>query len=156
VRAVNGNVAIAKVGTMDDVLAGRLAQPRTYTVLLGAFAVLALVLATVGLYGVISYSVAQRTRELGIRLALGSSPSALVRGVLREGAVLMAVGIVLGVAGGFAATKGVASLLPSARPGDRLTLASAAALMLVVGAAASYIPARRAARVDPLTALRTD
>jgi hypothetical protein len=156
VRAVNGTVAIAKVGTMDDVLAGRLAQPRTYAVLLGAFAVLALVLATVGLYGVISYSVAQRTRELGIRLALGSSPSALVLGVLREGAVLMTVGIVLGIAGGFAAMRGVASLLPGARPGDPLTLASAAALMLVVGAAASYIPARRAASVDPLTALRTD
>ena len=156
IRATNSNVAIAKVGTMDDVLAGRLAQPRIYTVVLGAFAALALVLATVGLYGVVAYSVAQRTRELGIRLALGSSPSALVFGVLREGAMLMAIGTLIGVAAGYAATRSVASLLPGAHPGDPVTLGVAVVVMLVAGAAAAYVPARRAARIDPLIALRTE
>jgi ABC-type antimicrobial peptide transport system permease subunit len=149
-------VAIAKVGTMEDVLAGRLAEPRIYTSLLGGFAVLALALAAVGLYGVIAYSVARQTRELGIRLALGSSPSALVGGVMREGAGLTAIGIVIGLAGAYAATQGVATLLPGARPGDPLTLGGVAGLMLLVGAVAAYVPARRAARVDPLTALRAE
>jgi predicted permease len=155
-RTADGAVAIAKVGTMDDVLAGRLAEPRIYTSLLGGFAVLALALAAVGLYGVIAYSVARQTRELGIRLALGSSPSALVAGVMREGAGLTAIGIVIGLAGAYAATQGVAALLPGARPGDPLTLGGVAGLMLLVGALAAYVPARRAARVDPLTALRAE
>ena len=156
VRAVNGDVAIATVGTMEEVLAGRLAQPRIYTLLLGAFALLALVLAAVGLYGVVSYSVAQRTRELGIRLALGSSPASLVGGVMRHAAALTAVGVGIGLGGGYLATRVVATLLPGSRPGDPLTLAAVAVLMLVVGATASYLPARRAARIDPLTALRAE
>ena len=155
-RIADADVAVAKIGTMHDVLSGRLMEPRIYTSLLGAFAVLALVLAAVGLYGVISYSVAQRTRELGIRLALGSSPEALVAGVLRQGAGLTAVGIVIGLAGGYAATKAVATLLPGARAGDPVTLAAVGILMLLVGAAACYIPARRAAQVDPFSALRAE
>jgi len=155
-QTADREVAMAKVGTMDDVLAGRLAEPRIYTSLLGGFAVLALALAAVGLYGVISCSVAQRTRELGIRLALGSSPSSMVGRVLREGAVLTGSGVILGLAGAYAATQGVATLLPGARPGDPWSLAGVAGLMLLVGAVAAYVPARRAARIDPLTALRAE
>jgi putative ABC transport system permease protein len=155
-RAVNRDVAISRVGTMEEVVAGRLAQPRAYTILLGAFAALALILAAVGLYGVISYSVTQRTREMGIRLALGSSPAALVTSILKTGAALTAMGIVIGLAGAYAVTQSIATLLPNMRGGDPLTLLSVLALMLLVGSVASYLPARRAARVDPLAALRVE
>ena len=155
-RAVNRDVAISRVGSMEDVVAGRLAQPRVFTVLLATFAALAVALAAVGLYGVISYSVTQRTRELGIRLALGSTPAALVGSILRSGAALTLAGIAIGTAGGYVATQSIAKLLPNARGGDPLTLAAVAALMLSVGCAASYLPARRAARVDPLAALRVE
>jgi putative ABC transport system permease protein len=155
-RAVNADVAIARIGTMDDLIAGRLTQPRVYTTLLGAFALLALILAAVGLYGVIAYSVTQRTRELGVRLALGSTPAALVASIVRHGAMLTSLGITIGLAGAYAATQSISSLLPGTRPGDPWTFVAAAALMLAVGCAAAYIPARRAARVDPLIALRAE
>jgi putative ABC transport system permease protein len=155
-RAVERGVAISRTGTMADVVAGRLAEPRAYTILLGAFAALALMLAAVGLYGVIAYSVTQRTREMGIRLALGSTPAALVASMLRTGATLTAAGIVMGLAAAYAATQSIARLLPNVRGGDPLTLISVAALMLLVGSLASYLPARRAARVDPLAALRVE
>lgn len=155
-RAVNPDVPIARIGTMNEVVAGRLAQPRTYTTLLGAFAVLALALAAVGLYGVIAYSVTQRTRELGVRLALGATPAALVTGLLRHGAMLTAIGVVIGLAGAYAATRSIATLLPGTKANDPWTLAAAAALMLGVGCVAALIPARRAARVDPLIALRAE
>jgi putative ABC transport system permease protein len=141
---------------MEDVVAGRLAQPRIYTTLLGAFAVLALVLAAVGLYGVMAYSVTQRTRELGVRLALGSTPGAVMALMLKQGAALTAAGILTGIAGAHLMAQWVATLLPGARAGDRLTLVAVAAAMLLVGCAASYIPARRAAGVDPLVALRAE
>ena len=155
-RAVNPDVAISRIATVEEVVAGRLAQPRIYTMLLGVFAVVALSLAAVGLYGVIAYSVTQRTRELGIRLALGSTPAALAGSVLRDGTTLTAVGVAIGLAGAYVASQSVAGLLPGSRAGDPITLAGVAALMLLVGAAASYIPARRAGRVDPLAALRAE
>ena len=155
-RAVDPDVAIARVATMEEVVAGRLAQPRIYTTLLGAFAVLALVLAAVGLYGVMAYSVTQRTRELGVRLALGSTPGAVMALMLKQGAALTAAGILTGIAGAHLMAQWVATLLPGARAGDRLTLVAVAAAMLLVGCAASYIPARRAAGVDPLVALRAE
>ena len=155
-RSANPDVAIARIGAMEDVVAGRLAQPRVYTTLLGAFATLALVLAAVGLYGVIAYSVTQRTRELGVRLALGSTPSALVAAILKHGALLTGVGIAIGLAGAYVATRAISTLLPGTKADDPWTLSAAAALMFAVGCAAAYIPARRAARVDPLIALRAE
>jgi predicted permease len=155
-RGVNRDVAIARTGTMVEVLALSLAQPRIYSALLGAFAAIAVVLAAVGLYGVISYSVSQRTREIGVRMALGSSPRAIVGSVLRQGLVLAVIGITLGLAGASAATRMVATLLPGTRPGDAAMLSAVAALMLLVAALACYLPARRASRVDPLIALRAE
>ena len=153
---VDRNVAVSKVASMNELVSGRLAEPRVYTTILVAFATLALVLAAVGLYGVISYSVTQRTRELGVRLALGSSPGALTRSVLGQGARLTLIGVVIGLAGAWLATQSLTRMLPIVRPGDPVTLAAVAGLMLVVGGLAAYLPARRAARVDPLVALRSE
>ena len=154
--SVDRNVAVSKVASMNELVSGRLAEPRVYTTILVAFATLALVLAAVGLYGVISYSVTQRTRELGVRLALGSSPGALTRSVLGQGARLTLIGVVIGLAGAWLATQSLTRMLPIVRPGDPVTLAAVAGLMLVVGGLAAYLPARRAARVDPLVALRSE
>jgi putative ABC transport system permease protein len=160
IRAVLGSVdrtvAVAKVASMNALVSGRLAEPRIYTTVLVAFATLALGLAAVGLYGVISYSVTQRTRELGVRLALGSSPGALTRNVLGQGARLTLTGVGIGLVGAWLATQSVPRMLPIARPGDPVMLAAVAGLMLVVGSLAAYLPARRAARVDPLVALRSE
>ena len=155
-RQVNRDVAIAKIAPMTDVIAGSVAEPRLYTALIGAFAVLAVLLAAVGLYGVMSYSVAQQTRELGIRLALGSTPAGIVLSVLRQGTLLTMLGILLGSGGAYFATQAIARLLPGSRGEDPITFTAVAVVMVVIGAAASFVPARRAARVDPLAALRVE
>ena len=156
VRHVNRDVAIAKIAPMPDVVAGSVAQPRIYTALIGAFAAIAVLLAAVGLYGVMSYSVAQQTRELGIRLALGSTPSAIVLSVLRQGTLLTSFGVVLGSGGAYLGTRAMAKLLPGVRGEDPALVAAVAGLMVIIGAAASFVPARRASRVDPLAALRVE
>jgi putative ABC transport system permease protein len=156
IRTVNPDVAIARIGRMEDVIAGSVAQPRVYTILIGAFAVLAVALAALGLYGVVSYSVAQQTRELGIRLALGSTPGGIVRSVLREGISLTGIGIAFGTIGTALTAQALSTLLPGSGSKDALVFVAVAGVMTVIGAAASFIPARRAARVDPLAALRVD
>jgi putative ABC transport system permease protein len=147
-------VPIAQARTMDEVLASALAQPRVYAALLGCFAALALALASVGLYGVVSYTVAQRTHEMGIRVALGADRRHLVRLVLRQGLVLSLAGTATGLLGAIALTRVLTHVVPTVRPGDPLTLASVAALLVAVALAASLPPARRASRIDPLVALR--
>jgi predicted permease len=156
VRAVNRDVAIAKIGTMNQVIAGRLAAPLVYTTLLGTFAGLALALAAVGLYGVVGYAVAQRTREMGIRAALGSTQRGLVFSVMKGSALMIGAGVVIGLAAAQMVTRAIGTLIAGARPEDPVTYVLVAIMMIVVGGAASYIPARRAARVDPLTALRAE
>jgi predicted permease len=148
------DLPLYKIATMDQLVANSVAQPRLNLSLLAAFAALALVLAAVGVYGVMAYAVTQRTQEFGIRMALGASPSDVLKQVFLEGGRLAALGLALGIVAALVLTRLMASLLFSVRPGDPLTLGVAAALLALVALAACYIPARRATRVDPIVALR--
>jgi putative ABC transport system permease protein len=121
-----------------------------------AFAAAAWLLAAIGLAGVVGYSVTMRTRELGIRLALGARPAALVRGVVSYGSGLTLAGLGIGIAGGLAGARALSSLLVGVRPLDPTVLGLAALALLATGGLASYFPARRASRVDPLVALKAD
>jgi predicted permease len=159
--AVRNTIARLEPGTPLDavkplttVVDSSLATRRLTKLLLGAFAVLAVMLASVGIYGVMSLHVANRTREFGIRLAVGAEPGRVVRLVLGEGALLAAAGIVLGVLGAFATTRWIRSLLFEVSPTDPMVFVGLPLLLGVVALAACYLPARRAARSDPLTALR--
>lgn len=131
-----------------------LAQQRFNMLLLGLFAALALILATVGIYGATAYAVSQRTHEIGTRTALGAQRGDVLRLVLRDGAKIALVGIASGIAGALALTRLMASLLFEVKPTDPATFASVATLLALVALAACYIPARRAMRVDPMVALR--
>lgn len=139
---------------MNQLLYESVAQPRFYTLLLGAFAVLAMVLAAVGIYGVISYSVTQRTHEIGVRMALGARRKDVLSLVIREGLGLAIIGTVIGVAGAYAATRSLSSLLFEVSATDPITFIGVAALLTFVALLASFIPAYRATKVDPVIALR--
>jgi putative ABC transport system permease protein len=125
-------------------------------ILLGLFAAVALVLAMIGIYGVLSYGVALRTREIGIRMALGAPPQGVMRLIVGEGFVLAWLGLVIGFGGAVALTRLLASLLFGVAPTDPATYMAVAALLAAVALAASYLPARRAMRVDPAIALRSE
>jgi ABC-type antimicrobial peptide transport system permease subunit len=144
----------ARVG--DDYLREALAPTRFTLALLGTFAGVALLLAIVGLYGSIAYTVSQRTREIGIRIALGASAVNVSRLVLEDGLRLAAFGLAIGVSVAMASTRALSRLLYDVRPADPATYAAIAVLVAGVALAASYLPARRAARVDPVDALRAD
>jgi putative ABC transport system permease protein len=154
VLAVDKNMPIYEVSTMDQLLANSVVQPRLNLTLLVAFAAIALVLAAVGIYGVMAYTVTQRTHEIGIRMAMGAQSEDVLKQVLREGATLAAIGLALGLAGSLAAARLIATLLFGVKPTDPLTFAAVAVILASVSLAACYIPARRATRVDPLVALR--
>jgi putative ABC transport system permease protein len=132
------------------------AQPRLNTILLGIFAAMALLLAALGIYGVVSFSVAQRTQEIGVRMALGAQESDVFRLVLREGAVLAVIGVLAGIALSFAATRAIQSWLFGIERGDIQTFAATAVALVAIAVAASYLPARRAMKVDPLLAMRAE
>jgi predicted permease len=154
VRAIDRDVPVAKIRTMRQVLAESVAQPRFYTLLLGIFAAIALIMATIGLYGVISYAVAQRTHELGVRVALGAGTGDIIKLVVTHGLRLSIIGSAIGLFLAFGVTRVFASLLYGVSPVDPLTLIATPLLLIGVTLLACFIPARRATRVDPVTALR--
>ena len=156
VRDVDASAAVDNIATMDEVVARSLGGPRFYFSLLGTFAAIAIILAVAGLYGVLSYSIEQRTREIGIRAALGSSQAGLVRLFAMQGFVLVVLGVVLGLLGGMAVTRLMTFMLYGTSPLDAVAWAGAAAIMVVAGVAAAVVPALRAARVDPLVAIQVE
>ncbi len=156
VKSVDSELAIAEVFTMEEIISRSMVARRMNLVLLGAFAVIALVLATAGLYGVISYTVSQRTRELGIRMALGAQPSDVVKLVMRQGALLAALGVGAGLAGAFGLSRFMESLLYGVSTRDPLTFGSLALLLGIIALLATWMPARRASRVDPIIAIRSE
>jgi putative ABC transport system permease protein len=154
VTAIDRDQAITAVKTMADVMEASEAQRRSIMILLGLFAGAGLLLAVVGIYGVIAYSVGQRTKEIGIRRALGAQQNDVLSLVVGQGLGLTLAGVVVGIAGALALTRVMRGLLFQVSPADPATFAGIALLVVVVSLAASFIPARRAARIDPMTALR--
>ena len=155
-RAADPNVPVRRVNTLDAIVSKSIVEPRLYTLLLGAFAALAMVLAAIGLYGLIAYSVTQRTHELGVRVALGASRGEIVRLVIGQGMRLALAGAAVGLAAALATARLLAGLVKGTEPNDPATLVAVVTVLLAVAAAATYLPARRAARVDPMTALRAE
>jgi ABC-type antimicrobial peptide transport system permease subunit len=154
VWALDKNVPVYNVSAMSELLAGATAQPRFSLVLLGLFATVALILAISGLYAVMAYSVSQRTREIGIRLALGAQAGDVLKLITQQGLVLLLAGILIGLAGAFALTRVLSTLLFEVSVTDPLTFIAIPLLLMVVALLACWVPARRATKVDPLVALR--
>ncbi len=151
---IDAELPMATVHTMDDWISNNAAQPRLNSTLLGVFAGIALLIAAIGIYGVLSYSVIQRTREIGLRMALGAQPRDVLALVVREGMLVAIIGIGAGLAGALALSRLMATLLFGVTPGDPATMAAVAATLGAIALGACYIPALRAARVDPMVALR--
>jgi putative ABC transport system permease protein len=156
VQQMDRDAGVFNVATMEQLVANRIARPRMYSVLLGIFAAVAAVLALIGVYGVVTYAVSQRTREIGVRLALGARRAQIMRLVLGQGLLLTIVGIAAGTAGAAALTRYLEGMLFGLTPLDASTFAGAAAMFAIVATLASYVPARRATKVDPLVALRSE
>ncbi len=156
VHEISADQVVDSFKTLDAIKAESLSDSRFRMILLGVFAGVALLLSAIGIYGVISYSVTQRTREIGIRAALGADRAAILRLILRRGLMLAVLGLVLGAAGALGLTRLMGSLLFGIGERDPFTLAAVAALLAVVASFACYLPARRATRVDPLVALRDE
>jgi putative ABC transport system permease protein len=156
IKQLDPSLAIDQIKTLDAVLAESVAEPRFYMVLLTAFAIVAIALSAIGIYGVIAYLVGQRARELGIRIALGATPTRVVRMVVREGVAMVAVGIGVGIAGALALTRLMGTLLFTIKPTDPVTYVTVAMLLASVALIASFVPALRAANVDPALAMRAD
>jgi len=153
-RSVDKDEPLREVQTMTEVIASSIADHRFRTWLLSAFAAAGLILTLIGIYGVISYSVAQRTHEMGIRIALGARPGNMLLMVLGHALQLAVAGAAIGIAGAFLLMRVLANQLYEIKPSDPVTFIGAAIGMLLVAAGASYLPARRATRVDPMIALR--
>ena len=153
---VEPDLDVTHVNTMPELVARQLVRPRFTALLIGVFAVMAVFLAAVGIYGVTAYAVAQRTREFGIRLALGAEPAQVVRTVLREGMLRAFAGIALGLAGALALSRVLTGLLTGIQATDPATLVVVSGLAALMAVAATYLPARRASRVDPMAALRSE
>jgi putative ABC transport system permease protein len=153
-RSVDPDLPLAKISTLSAIVDDSMTLPRFAMLVLGSFAGLALLLASVGMYGVISYFVGQRTREIGVRVALGAQRRDVFEMVLGQGARLAAIGIALGLLAALAATRMMVSFLYGVQPIDPLTFVTLSFLLLSIALLACYVPARRAMRVDPMVALR--
>ena len=156
VYAVDPNLPVSNVRTLDEIVARSISQPRFYMLLLAIFAGVALALAAIGIFGVLSYAVAQRTREIGIRMALGAQQHTVIGLVVREAMLLVAFGVASGTIAALVLSRTMTKMLFSVAPTDPATFAIVAAGLLAVALLASYLPARRATRVDPVVALRTE
>jgi putative ABC transport system permease protein len=156
IRRVDADQGVAEIHTMEDLVANSIARPRVQTMLMGLFGLLALTLASIGIYGVISYSVTQRTREIGIRLAIGALPAAIFSAVFKDGMRLTGFGLGIGLGAALGLTRYMRSLLFEVQPADPLVFAGVTGLLLLVAMAACYIPAARATRVDPAVVLREE
>jgi len=154
--ALDPELPLADIRSMTDLVGQSIAGRRFTMLLLASFAAVAVLLAAIGVYGVLAYVVSQRTQEIGVRLAIGAAPADVVRLFLREGAMLAVVGLAAGLAGAAAAARTLTTLLFGVTTTDPITFGGVAATLALVALLASYVPARRAARVDPMTALRTD
>jgi predicted permease len=156
VRGLDRDLPVYDVLALGDVISSSVAAPRTRMLVLGLFAVLALLLAAVGIYGVVAYAVTRRTREIGVRMALGASPGQVVGSVMEQGLRPVGLGIAAGLAGAFALGRLIQSQLFGVSPTDPATYAAIVLVLAAVAALACMIPARRAARVDPARALRAE
>jgi putative ABC transport system permease protein len=154
IAAVDSQAPVTDVFTMDEVVAASVAKQRFGVLLFAVFAAIALVLASVGIYGVISYGVAQRTNEIGIRMALGAEKRDVLAMIVGEGMKPALLGAAVGIAAAFALTRLLATLLYGVKPGDPVTFVTMSAILVGVALLACYVPARRAAKVDPIVALR--
>jgi ABC-type antimicrobial peptide transport system permease subunit len=154
VREADPSVPIVRLRDMNGVFDESIRRPRLLAQLLGGFAGLALLLAAIGTYGVLSYMVAERRREIGIRMALGANQSTVLAQVMKQGLLVTTAGIVTGLAGAFALNRLIASLLFGVQPTDPITMAGVTATILLVAAAACWLPAWRASRVEPNVVLR--
>ncbi len=156
VRALDPNVAVQSLRTMEEAFDDEFSSNRILTGMFAAFAILALILAGSGLYGVISYSVSQRVQEIGIRMALGAVPADIRSMVVRQTLTLVLIGTVLGLAGGAAIAHAARSILYEVSPSDPATYFGVAAILILVAAGSALAPVRRATRIDPLLALRAE
>jgi putative ABC transport system permease protein len=151
---VDKDITLSAVTSMENVLGASVSQPRFSSELIGMFAALALLLAAIGLYGVMAYSVTQRRTEIGIRMALGATREDILRLVLRRGSALAFTGAAIGLLSSMAASRLLSSMLFAVSPKDPTTFFAVAVLLLSVALAACYVPARRATKIEPMVALR--
>jgi len=154
IAQIDKNLPVADVATMDEILSDSVAQPRLQAILLGIFGALAMLLAAVGVYGVMSYSVSQRTSEIGVRMALGADRGDVLVMVCKQGLRLAGIGLAIGLLLALAVTRVMSSVLFGVSPTDPATFAAIVVLLALVALLACYIPARRATKVDPMVALR--
>jgi predicted permease len=156
VRAADASLPVHTVASMDELVASMTREPRFQTLLLATFSLIALVLAAIGVYGVLAYAVAQRRFEIGLRMALGARASAVMASVLRRSLLLALAGVLLGAVGALAVTRALRAYLFQVTPTDPVTFAAGAAVLSIIALLAGWLPARRAARVEPATVLKSD